>query len=275
MHGIGSATFTADPVVISCRPSAAAAESRWLRERCRRDGFALFTVTDDQADSGAILTRIATQLGLGEPYVPAIYAHDRARFGYDSAGFNTIAPTAADSRHRYFGTGAAQGFHTDGTLEPIGTVGTSLLWFQRAALEGGHTTIFRATDAFDMLRRSDPPAAESLMADDALTRIATSLHPQQRHTGPAFAELKARVRTRWADDGNQIWHLDNAPARARAVALLRELAQPGSPFRLDLPVKSRTGLLLANSRVAHGRTAFRAAPGERILVRGLYTGEVG
>ncbi|WP_328408970.1 TauD/TfdA family dioxygenase [Nocardia sp. NBC_00403] len=180
------------------------------------------------------------------------------------------------AEHRYFGTGATQGFHTDGTLDPIGLVATSLLWFERAAPEGGHTTIFQAVEAFEHLRRGNPGGAATLMCEDALTRVATSFHPPQRVTGPAFADLGNGLRARWADDGNEIWQLagDLGAQRAAMVEQMRQRSQPGSPYRLDIAIPSRTGVVLRNGRVAHGRTAFVAGPGERILIRGLYTTEL-
>jgi hypothetical protein len=259
--------------VLDTDPAAAAAE---MRKSCLENGFALFTVSDPRVPGQAILAETARLLGIGEVYIPPVYAADPGRYGYGTDGFNTISPTVATTGHRYFGTGAAQGFHTDGTLDPIGVVATSLLWFERAAPEGGHTTIFRAIEAFEHLRRSDPASAAALMSKDALTRVASAFQPPQKTTGPAFADLGDGLRTRWADDGNEIWQLAGAlgAQRAAAVKQMRQLSQPDSPFRLDVAIGSRTGLVLCNSRIAHGRTAFTAGPGERVLIRGLYTREV-
>lgn len=249
-----------------------------IREDCRRHGFALFTVADSVVAGRAVLAEVARLLGLGSTYVPAVYAGDPDRFGYDADGFNTISPTPTVTGHGSFGTCEAQGFHTDGTLEPIGHVGTSLLWFDRAAREGGHTTVFRAVEAFDDLRRIDPAGAAALMSDDALTRVARSFQPPPRSSGPAFADLDGRgLRTRWADDGTEIWQLADSLGEQRAVAVerLRAMSRPGSRYRHDIAIPSRTGLVLCNGRIAHGRTAFTAGIGERVLIRGLYTQEVG
>ncbi|WP_028479051.1 TauD/TfdA family dioxygenase [Nocardia sp. CNY236] len=248
-----------------------------IRKDCRNNGFALFTVEDPVVSGRSILAETARLLDLGSTYVPAVYATAADRFGYDVDGFNTISPTAASTGHRAFGTCVAQGFHTDGTLEPIGHVETSLLWFDRAARAGGHTTIFRAVEAFEYLRHIDPVGAAALTTDDALTRVAKSFQPPPRASGPAFAELAGRgLRTRWADDGTEIWQLAGSlgEQRAAAVVRLRELSQPGGRYRQDIAVPSRTGLVLCNGRIAHGRTAFAAGIGERVLIRGLYTREV-
>ncbi|WP_216916143.1 TauD/TfdA family dioxygenase [Nocardia noduli] len=276
MSIFGTTRAAIDPVAIPLDPTGADRAAQRLRSAARRDGFAVFTVEDAHASGPQAMASTAALLGLGRAYVPAIYAREAQRFGYDSDGFNTISAAVTDSGHRYFGTGAAQGFHTDGTLEGIGVVASSLLWFERAAPEGGHTTIFRATEAFEVLRSTHPAAAASLMSNDALTRVATSFQPQQSTTGPAFADLEVGLRTRWADDGNEIWTFNGESGQLRelAVARMREYSRPGSPFRTDLEISSRTGLLLCNTRVAHGRTAFHAEPGERILLRGLYTSEV-
>ncbi|MEU6191930.1 TauD/TfdA family dioxygenase [Nocardia sp. NPDC047038] len=248
-----------------------------IREDCQRNGFALFTVEDPAVTGRAVLAETARLLELGTTYVPAVYATDPDRFGYDADGFNTISPTPTTTGHGSFGTCAAQGFHTDGTLEPIGHVGTSLLWFDRAARAGGHTTIFRAIEAFEDLRRIDPAGAAALTTDDALTRVARSFQPPPRASGPAFAELDGGgLRTRWADDGTEIWQLAGSlgEQRASAVERLRAMSQPGGRYRQDLAIPSRTGLVLCNGRIAHGRTAFTAGIGERVLIRGLYTQEV-
>ncbi|MCX4097767.1 TauD/TfdA family dioxygenase [Nocardia sp. alder85J] len=247
-----------------------------LRSACRTHGFAVFTVADPAAPARQILTEVADRLDLGAIHIPPVYAPEPGRFGYSTDGFNTIAPTVTADGHRYFGTGAAQGFHTDGTLEPIGLVATSLLWFERAAPGGGHTTIFDAVAAYTHLRSTDPALAQSLTGMDALTRVATAFTPPRKATGPAFAQIGGRWRTRWADDGTEIWQLagDLGAVRAAAVESMRRLSRPGSPFRHELPIPSRTGLVLCNSVVAHGRTAFCAGPGGRLLIRGLYTREV-
>ncbi|WP_327141315.1 TauD/TfdA family dioxygenase [Nocardia sp. NBC_01327] len=264
---------TAAPPAFDADPIAAVAR---IRQDCQRDGFALFTVLDATRAGRAILTEMASRLDIGSTYVPAIYASDPNRFGYGGDGFNTVSPKVSTGEHRYFGTGAAQGFHTDGTLEPIGSVGTSLLWFERAAAEGGHSTIFRAVPAFEHLRRIYPAGAAALMTDDALTRVATSFQPPPRATGPAFADLDIGLRTRWADDGSEIWQLagDLGRQRAGAVEWLRRMSQVGSPYRRDVAIPSRTGLVLCNGRIAHGRTGFAAGAGQRMLIRGLYTREV-
>ncbi|PPJ22975.1 hypothetical protein C5E45_15220 [Nocardia nova] len=255
-------------------PAAAAAR---IREDCQSNGFALFTVADAALTGREVLAETARLLGLGGAYVPAVYATDPQRFGYDNYGFNTIAPTPTVTGHGSFGTCTAQGFHTDGTLEPIGHVGTSLLWFDRAALKGGHTTIFHAVEAFEHLRRIDPAGAAALTTDDALTRVARSFQPPPRTSGPAFAELAGRgLRTRWADDGTEIWQLADSlgAQRVAAVERLRAMSRPGSRYRQDIAIPSRTGLVLCNGRIAHGRTAFTAGIGERVLIRGLYTQEI-
>ena len=276
---ISSDAFADNPAVsarqaLDADPAAAVAR---IREDCQRNGFALFTVEDPAVAGRTVLAETARLLELGSTYVPEVYASDPDRFGYDVDGFNTISPTPTATAHRSFGTCAAQGFHTDGTLEPIGHVGTSLLWFDRAAREGGHTTIFRAVAAFECLRRIDPAAAATLTTDDALTRVARSFQPPPRTSGPAFAELTGRgLRTRWADDGTEIWQLTGSlgKQRAGAVERLRAMSQPGGRYRHDIAVPSRNGLVLCNGRIAHGRTAFTAGIGERVLIRGLYNQEV-
>ncbi|MGY4102083.1 TauD/TfdA family dioxygenase [Nocardia sp. R16R-3T] len=276
---IHSDTCTDDPAA-SARPAldaAPAAAVARIREDCQRNGFALFTVEDPAVAGRSVLAETARLLELGSTYVPTVYATHPDRFGYDADGFNTISPTPTATSHGVFGTCAAQGFHTDGTLEPIGHVGTSLLWFDRAARKGGHTTIFRAVEAFEDLRRIDPAGAAALMIDDALTRVARSFQPPPRTCGPAFAELAGRgLRTRWADDGTEIWQLADGlgEQRAAAVEQLRAMSRPGGRYRQDIAIPSRTGLVLCNGRIAHGRTAFTAGIGERVLIRGLYTQEI-
>ncbi|MFI6367957.1 TauD/TfdA family dioxygenase [Nocardia sp. NPDC050630] len=255
-------------------PDAAVAR---IREDCQRNGFAVFTIADPTISGRSILAETARLLDIGTAYVPAIYAADPDRFGYDANGFNTISPTPETPSHPSFGTCSSQGFHTDGTLDAIGVIATSLLWFERAAPLGGHTTIFRAVEAFEHLQRIAPAEAEALMSEDALTRVATAFTPPARRSGPAFAELGERgLRTRWTDDGTEIWQLADSrgAARAAAVERLRRMSRYGSRYRLNIAIPSRTGLVLCNGRVAHGRTAFSAGIGERVLIRGLYTREV-
>jgi hypothetical protein len=244
-----------------------------LREAWFRHGFALFRVPRGISGCNAV-SAAATVLGLGSAHVPSMYRGDPAAFGYTPEGYNRITRSQNKS-HRFFGTTSAQGFHTDGTLEPIGSIPVSVLWFERAAVRGGHTTLFQAVRAFENLLEEDPKLARTLTAENALTRTAPSARPSQSATGPAFKNLGDGFRTRWADDGSETWYGTGLTGkqRTRAVAALREMSQPGSPYYVELAIPSGTGLVLRNDVVAHGRTAFFDHPdGEnRSLIRGLFT----
>ncbi|GHH80473.1 hypothetical protein GCM10018781_60970 [Kitasatospora indigofera] len=247
-----------------------AAETVRLGERVREAGFAVIDVAEEPTEQH--LTLLAARLGLGDPFVPPIYRRPGA-VTVAHSGVSTLTATADGVAHPAVSANG-QGLHVDGLLQPIGTVRTSVLLCARPAAKGGISTLFNSTAAFWHLAGEDPQAAETLMGAGVLTRTANVNDSTDRTTGPAFAVVDGQLLARYSRDGNDAWNL--APgqdaALERALEAMDALARPGSPYAAELTLTAGQGLIFANSRLCHGRTAYQDDPATpRRMLRGLFT----
>ena len=238
-----------------------------------RRGYSLFSCVRPW-DAG-VVQFVAEALGLGRPFVPSLYTADSATQFYEHAGVNVIT-TAPDSRaadHPAFGSRDALELHTDATLEAIGRVKSAMLFCMAPAADGGRTTLFRASAAFVEIARRERGLAAALLAEDGLVRHATVGRARRAHVGPVFAFQNGEVLSRYSATARDEWAFDSVPRLKEAFGALEALARPGSGFYTELPLDTGQGILIANDRVAHGRTSFRDRPDvPRRMLRALYLG---
>jgi hypothetical protein len=249
------------------------AQAALVAARVQHTGFTVIDVKEEPTEEN--LTRLADRLGLGAPFIPPIYRRPGA-VTVAPHGISTLTATADNVAHPAVSANG-QGLHVDGLLQPIGTVRTSVLLCSRPAATGGTSTLFNALAAFWHLAGTDPQAAQTLMDAAVLTRTATVNGSTDQTTGPAFAVLDGRLLTRYSRDGNDTW----TPAPGQQAALDRALeamdamAQPGSPYTTELTLSAGQGLVFANSRLCHGRTAYQDDPAApRRMLRGLFTRDI-
>lgn len=263
------------PLQLSGWGTATEAQLRTLAERVSAAGFAL--VAADQPTGPGDLLALAGQLGLGEPFVPPLYRRP-GTVHVGSGGVSELSVTTHAGAPWHPATSAGgQGWHVDGTLQPLGEVRTSLLLCVRPAAQGGDSTLFNATGAFVELARRDPTAAVSLMAPDVLVRTATVNQCDDSCAGPAFGVADGQLLTRYARTNTDRWQSTSGDSTAidRALAVLDELATPGSPYYLRLQMTAGQGLVMANSRICHGRTPYTDDPNQRrLLLRALFTADL-
>ncbi|UGQ12163.1 TauD/TfdA family dioxygenase [Yinghuangia sp. ASG 101] len=234
-------------------------------------GFAVVrspSATVTTADAHRELGAIRAGLGLGAPYVPLLY---RGR----NAPAVTEVTRKADADHPVFHTGAAQGWHTDGLLEDIGTVRTTLLYCVRPAHRGGRTSLLNAGRVFHELRTADPEAADVLLHDTVLGRRSTLPGVRREAVGPAFAVLgDGDYATRYGEGRVERWY-PRGPAQRDALdrALRHFRTRRADPdVRIDLLLASGECLVFRNDLLAHAREDFtddRRHP--RLLLRSLHT----
>jgi hypothetical protein len=231
-------------------------------------GFALAALPIAEGDPVATLLTFGDHLGLGRPFVPALYA---ATTSYATAGVNVISAQPAAGEHPAFeGRGAVE-LHTDGTLEPPGRVRTSMLLCVEQSDDGGETVLFDVVSAFRSLLRSHPTLAHPLMDPRALTRRTTIGVEPLASCGPVLARLSDRWVSRFSVTPRDDWAFDQVPSLSEARAALEALAEPGSPFVTRLKLRPGQCLVMANDRVAHGRAPFQDGRGlRRKLIRALY-----
>ncbi|MFF2010009.1 TauD/TfdA family dioxygenase [Streptomyces sp. NPDC058195] len=233
-----------------------------------------FAVT--RSPSGAVsakdahreMAAVRADFGLGEPYAPLLY-RDRG------APPVTEVTRKAGSDHPAFHTGAAQGWHTDGLLEDIGTIRTTLLYCVRPARGGGRTFLLNAGRVFEELRQRDPEAAGVLLRGTILGRRSTIPGVVREAVGPVFAALgDGHYATRYGEGQVERWYpKDAAEQRCLARALRYFRARRDDPdVRIDLLLQSGQCLIFRNDVLAHGREYFTDDPRcPRLLLRSLHT----
>ncbi|MFB8236282.1 TauD/TfdA family dioxygenase [Kitasatospora purpeofusca] len=221
------------------------------------------------APTEADLTALADALNLAAAFTPPQYrgsAHTQGAVSRLSATDDPAHP---------FQDRAGQNFHSDGTLQHLGQIATTVMMCVRGARTGGDTLLFNAVQAFADLQDADPDAAAQLTHDHALLRTST-LVENLSTAGPVFGHDPAgQWISRYSLTVTDSYH-PTAPGRRahleRALAHLADAAQPGSPYYCAFTLAAGQALVLANDRLSHGRTAFTDdADAPRLLLRGLYT----
>lgn len=211
---------------------------------------------------------IRAGLELGAPYVPLLYR------GQDAPAVTEVTRKAG-ADHPVFHTGAAQGWHTDGLLEDIGTIKTTLLYCVRPAHRGGRTSLLNTGRVFDELRTADPEAAGVLLHATVLGRRSTLPGVRREAVGPAFAVLAdGNYATRYGEGRVEHWY-PRGPAQREALdrALRHFRTRRADPdVRIDLLLAAGECLVFRNDLLAHAREDFtddRRHP--RLLLRSLHT----
>lgn len=236
--------------------------------RFRRFGFVRMRAGSSESVSAASVEVIEHQLGLGERYLSPAYA-TRPEYAA-TAGIATLRKVP-EPDHLTFDGSSEQALHVDGTLEALGHVRTLLLVCGGAAHRGGHSTLFNSVAAYDELVGSDPDAAAALTRD-CLMRDGAHFGQYRKTVGPAFGRdeeglLHARYST--TEDGH--WDVDRGGADLRRALDALSAMSSGGRHRCDLLLESGDAILIANDRLAHGRTAFEdLGHRRRVLYRSLY-----
>ncbi|EWC64477.1 putative taurine catabolism dioxygenase [Actinokineospora spheciospongiae] len=244
---------------------APAALTRATEER----GFAVAALAPSQPPDDA-LAAVAAALGLGTPYIPALYRYPETR-AY-SAAYSHIRSDPGD-RHPGFSTTAGQAWHVDGLLDEIGTIKTTILYCVRAAHRGGDTLLFNSLAAFAELRALDPDAALAMQSPKALNRRSTIPAIGVDADGPVFArDSFGAWTTRYTDNDTCTWNFAEGPPGGlrRGLEFLRAAAREPR-YRLAVSLRPGEALIFRNDRLSHGRQPYEDTPAApRHLIRALY-----
>ncbi|WP_243710052.1 TauD/TfdA family dioxygenase [Micromonospora sp. KC213] len=241
--------------------------------RYRRHGFAVAQFAPGPWTEQTV-ERLAVALDLGEPFVPPLYS----RGGYSSPPVSRIGAPAVDDTsgtlHPHFETTVGQELHCDGTLQDIGEVKSVILLCQSQGLDGGTTTLFNAHGAFTKLLDVDPEAARALTAHGVLVRQATFNGSSEIKETPVFAVDGEQLICRYCVDATDRWAVpkgSDAAAIARGAEFLHQARQVGSTFIRRFDLAAGQALVMDNTRISHGRDAYRDGPGRRrCLLRSLH-----
>ncbi|MFD6624395.1 alpha/beta hydrolase fold domain-containing protein [Streptomyces diastaticus] len=266
---VSFATVPAEPVTVADPRDIAAVDE--VVARYREHGFALLQFPPDLCTQETV-EHLAAALNLGDPFVPPLYT----KAGYASPPVSTISAPAREtsSRHPHFETTVGQDLHCDGTLQDIGAVKSAILLCRSQGAEGGETVVFNAHAAFTRLIETDPEAARALTTPGVLVRRATFNDSQETNPGPGFAVQDGRLVCRYCVDVTDHWEPDAAEdpeAAKQGLEFLDTARQEGSPYVLRFALADGQAIVLDNTRISHGRAAYRDGPGrQRCLFRSLH-----
>ena len=241
-----------------------------LIRRFNEYGFVIFENEDERQPDELILD-VAEKLHLGGTYVTT---YNREKFGtmFRANSLNTIT-SSKQSSHVVFDNSNAQGLHSDATFEPIGAVPATILYCVQEAKEGGDTILFDSVNAFHLLKSFNPLWAEAMLHPESLRRRSI-LGDGVEVVEPAFKVLEnGEVISRFTLDTSADWEygFERVPYLREAFGFMCGLIPRGSGFSTILKLKSNQGILFANDKIAHGRTAFVDSEElPRKMVRGLY-----
>lgn len=268
----------ADAARVNYRIHAPRLVSLGHRDRCAtvisdyfQFGFALIEL-DNSATLRQQISMLAATLGLGRTIVPRQYEAGEAE-SYSEDGINEITVRQATETERqvaFYGN-QEQGLHSDGTLEPIGAIPSSILACVRPSPIGGESVVFNSAAAFVELVRVDIASAVTLMHPHALRRVDIS-RTGAAQVGPAFAIRRGEVLSRFSLDRTCDWAYGFERVRGLREAFEFVVCCTADPaFTFSVKLAERQALLLANDRTAHGRRAFEVVRGEeRQMLRALY-----
>lgn len=218
------------------------------------------------------LTALVAALDIGPIYVPP-YLLDRGAMGLvDQSGINTIAVSRSEQKnhHAAFESNAAQAIHVDGTVAPIGSIATSILACFSPAATGGQTIIANTVAAFRHLALQDRDLAWPLLHPHALRRGVAN--DGGTAVGPAIAIHDDGLVSRFSVDYTSDWSegFTTVPGLKRSFNAMMELLQESSPFESRFGLEAGQIIIMANSRISHGRSDFVNSPTQsRKLLRVL------
>ncbi|MDI5938943.1 TauD/TfdA family dioxygenase, partial [Micromonospora sp. DH15] len=262
-----------DPVPVAGTGEVAPEAFDEIVDRYDRHGFAIMQLASGPFDRDAVLA-LGLSLGLGEPFVPPLYTMGDS----DAAAVSRISAAAnagtGDGDHPSFGRTVGQRFHCDGTLQDIGFVKASVLLCESVAEAGGETILFNSSAAYAELMAVDPAAAVALATPGALIRQANIGGCTDTHVGPAFTVQDGQLACGYSVTDTDRWATPAGVAEddlRRSVEFLLRASMPGSRFHLERRLAAQQAIVFDNTRISHGRLAYRDSPDRhRCVYRGLF-----
>lgn len=262
------------PIQIESVANLSQQEFYEIARRYKEIGFAVFELLKDSSTDSSLI-QLSESLRLGLPFIPPKYQGFLGKGIYEASGVNVVSAYLSKQKskaHHGFETSNQQNLHCDGTLEEIGLIKTSILLCVSPATDGGDTIIFNAVGAFIELARHDPEAAFALLDSECLRRTDVG-RTENFYTGPAFTLRHGELLTRYSIDNTSRWEIGFTKVKhlKRAYQYLGDLATSGSPFYIQKKLDTRQGIIMANDKISHGRTAYvDSSVNPRRMLRGLF-----
>lgn len=240
--------------------------------RYERHGYAVVAV-------GGEVTRerhlaLGEALSLGEPFIPPLYLRGSVRPGPVSTISAAANASTSEGAHPSFGRSVGQRLHCDGTLQPIGFLKATLMTCREPAADGGVNTLFNSVAAFAELLAADLPAAVALTWPTAMVRAANVNGSDDVNVGPAYTVQNGRLVGYYCATETDSWNIETHPdpeALRRGIAFVERAASLGSPHFRTTELAAAEAILLDNTRLSHGRSAYvDSAEHRRLMLRTLH-----
>ena len=143
-------------------------ESKEIVRRYFQHGFVVLELIKGDYEPSELI-QLGLTLKMGMPFVPPLYSNGDYRSHMISKV--SVENDLSEPSHPSFQRAVGLDLHTDGTLQKIGLVKSSMLLCKSPAAKGGYTTIFNSSGAFIEIIEKYPAAAKALMTQDVLHPI--------------------------------------------------------------------------------------------------------
>ncbi|WP_083867346.1 TauD/TfdA family dioxygenase [Natrialba taiwanensis] len=238
----------------------------------RELGFAKMTIGDINQPRKE-LAKVAQEFGFDSAFVPSSYSNDRSL--HDEFGINQIGGGKnTGGNHEGFFSNEEQAVHVDGTLEPIGTIPTTMMLCRSQAESGGESRIFNSVSAFCQLAREQPTLANALSSEQALTRSDVD-RSGTSVTGPAFDINRYGLVNRFSLDNTSEWNVNEVEHLQAALNWMNDKLENSSKFYTEFNLNSGDLLIVANHKISHGRNGYKDKKNNRRqLFRAIFDSEI-
>ncbi|MDP8079001.1 TauD/TfdA family dioxygenase [Phocoenobacter skyensis] len=257
----------------ACNDNVSIQDTLMIKEMLKRDGLCLFSF-DSTIEHIQIINGLANDLGLKEPFIsPQNKKFHHSAFNQN---VNYIGSSSHRSKHSVFDRTTGQGLHVDGTFEQIGSVGTTILCCINPATQGGESTFFHATKAFELFYKESPKLATLFLLPDALRRHNYGEEQSQgsiENIGPAFAYINGKLVTRFTVDSSSDWEygFQRIEGLKEAFLAFQQFYSIDSPYVKMVKLKQHQGVIFLNNIISHGRLSFKNdLHSPRVYCRGLF-----
>ena len=246
-----------------------------LVNRYYKHGFAVLDIKPGHVviNSVEIINIISKLLELGSPFIPPLYQQGDYKAGVISK-ISVDDELQKDFLHPSFHKTRGLKLHSDGTLQKIGYIKTSIMYCKLPGVTGGDNTFFNASGAFAALVCKDLSAAIALMHPMVFIRQANVNGCDDINHGPTFTIENGEIFSAYSVTETDRWENVkgvNGDDLARGINFLDLLARPNSPYFFQFKLTADQLLICANAKISHGRTPYTDSPStRRCLYRSLF-----
>lgn len=246
-----------------------------LVNRYYKHGFATLDIKPGHVVINVVETIdiISKLLELGSPFIPPLYQQG----DYKAEVISKISvddESQRDPLHPSFHKTRGLKLHSDGTLQKIGYIKTSMLYCKSPGVTGGESTFFNASGAFAALVYKDLSAAIALMHPRVFIRQANVNGCDDINRGPTFTIKNGEIFSAYSVTETDRWENVKGVNRddiTRGINFLDSLARPNSPYFFQFKLTTDQLLIFANAKISHGRTPYTDSPStRRCLYRSLF-----